>query len=517
MQFGKLVNSSANDVFGLSPSMVNGQNGPSGEILVTYSTKIRRAFLVSIIVGSSLSLSSGCSKRGFSLASMNPFSRSSTVESVKPTTSLAATNDASQSKISAMGASAKNAVGKTTSAVAGVFRRDKKDGIEEISDTDPLKLTNEPAEVGPEVLVANGQLWESTGNFQKAMESYNKALTKAPNDSQALTSIARLHFRQGNHTQAAEFFGRAIKQSPQDAALYNDLGLTMSKLGNHPQATQALTRALELAPSTSRYANNLASVLFESGNTQGAFDVLQKNNKPAVAHFNMAYLHYSKGQMNEARTHLSNTMKLEAEGATDPAIQKAVNRSREMLAQIDASVGTAAQTKIAQAIPPVSTSPTQSQPAPLSTAPQSPMPPSAAVNNAPAASIAAKPATTSLPAKAVGYRPATTTWVPTQPSATPQPANPMQQPPSSTAPAANGTAPAASTTLNVQAASAKSNVTSDPATAPKWVPTTWPSSTATTTSSTSSQPVQPSQPVAPATTSTAPNAGLPTGFMMPTK
>lgn len=296
------------------------------------ATKARQALLASIIASATLA-STGCSTgSGFTLASVNPFSKAA------PPTSAAE----SEGVVTKFASTTKSAFNKTTGAVAGVFRS------EETSDNgfaanDPLSLANKPAKVGPEVFVANGQLWESTGDLGKAMESYTKALESEANNPQALTNIARLHFRQGNHKMAAEFFKRAIAQQPDDAGLHNDLGLTLSKLDDYLGATQSLSKALAIAPGTSRYANNLASVRFEAGDVHSAFQVLANNNKPAVAHFNMAYLHFKSGQMIEARGHLNQALQSQPQAGNDTAVQRAVERSRDMLAQIDASMAPIAQ------------------------------------------------------------------------------------------------------------------------------------------------------------------------------
>ncbi|MEO1527962.1 MAG: tetratricopeptide repeat protein [Planctomycetota bacterium] len=200
-------------------------------------------------------------------------------------------------------------------------------------ENDPVSLASK-AEVNSEVFVANGRLWESTGNYEKAMESYAKALEKSPNDPAALANIARLHFRQKNHQKAAEYFGKAIEQKPEDAGLFNDLGLTLSKLGNHSAATAALNRALMLDPKSSRYANNLASVKFEAGDKPGALEVLVKNNRPAVAHFNMAYLHYKHNQHRDSVHHLNQALQSGDSAPNDIATKRAMERSRELLAQL---------------------------------------------------------------------------------------------------------------------------------------------------------------------------------------
>ena len=273
---------------------------------------------------------------------MNPFAKSAPAPS-EPGLIASTTGGGAKSQLNSMGTTAKSAWGKTTDAVAGVFKGNIVE--DESSATDPLSLSNIPKakDVGPEVFVANGQLWESTGDFGKAMESYTKALESQPNHGPALTSIARLHFRKGNYKQATEFFQQAASQSPQDAQLHNDLGLALSKSGDHAGAIVALEKALQLAPGTSRFANNLASVKFEAGDSSSAYQVLAKNNKPAVAHFNMAYLHFKNGQMTEAKGHLSEAVRFEPQAAGDAAVQRAVERSRDMLAQINASMAPVAQ------------------------------------------------------------------------------------------------------------------------------------------------------------------------------
>ena len=294
------------------------------------SRRARRHAIASLICGVLAVNATGCASRGMSLASLNPFKKA---DPTQPDTSLA--SNTSKAASSAADAT-KNAFSKTGERIAGMFGGDKKS---DIPADDPLSLQNKPEKVGPEVFVANGQLWELTGNTTKAMEDYAKALEAQPNHVGAMTSIARLHFREGNYPQAAEFFQKTLAQTPNDAAVYNDLGLTLGKLGQTDMAVQTLSRALQLAPGTSRYANNLASLQFESGRSDAAYQVLAANNKPAVAHFNMAYLHFKKGQSGDAQSHLQKALAFESQSAADPATKRAVERSKEMLAQLNTPVG----------------------------------------------------------------------------------------------------------------------------------------------------------------------------------
>ena len=337
------------------------------------------------------------------------------------------------------------------------------------------------------------------------MESYSQALEKSPNDASALSSVARLHFRQNNHAKAAEFFQKAVQQSPNDAALYNDLGLTLSKLGNHQGAVQTLTRALQIAPGTSRYANNLASVYFESGNPDQALQVLEKNNKPAVARFNMAYLHYSKGQMDIAKGHLTEAMKYEAQASGDSAVRRAVDRSREMMAQIGASNSNIQN--IAKTTPNTTQSPNAT--APSATTPKLPAGTSVASNTAKTPSVqpvaGTKPATGQIPASTASYQPGATKWAPAMASIKP---------------------PGASDTSTQSSSQPASKPVEKVAAAPKWSttpkqgPSNWSKSSDTPSSdqATTTKPIQPSSSAPtklPPATQPGGGMSLPEGFTFP--
>lgn len=324
------------------------------------TTKQARRILLACLVTASTTSATGCASRGMSLASMNPFSKKS--DSGEPGMmssagqAFASTTNGAKNAFMTVGSKTKSAMSGTGRSIAGVFGRDDAtvDG-KKLAEDDPLRLDAKEGEIGSEVFVANGQLWESTGNFPKAMDSYSKAIAANEKDSAALASMARLHFRQGNHKDAATYFQRALSEKPSDAGIHNDLGLTLSRLGQHDAAIKEVQTALQIAPRTSRYVNNLASVQFEAGNSAGAMATLSQANQPAVAHFNMAYLHYRKGDVAQAKTQLTAAMQYESKADTDAAIKRAVDRSRDMLVQIDSVTPSATPT--APALPGASTSP----------------------------------------------------------------------------------------------------------------------------------------------------------------
>jgi len=321
---------------------------------------LRNAKRAALIAG--LLACTGCAGGGGpSLASLNPFGKadpsasnvSDGTASPGITSAVASTAKGARGQVSSMSAAVKSAYSKTTDGITGIFTGGKEDLVDgtgkPIPQDDPLRLDNKPKSIGPEVFVANGQLWETSGNLDKAMENYSKALESEPTNAPALASVARLKFRQGLFDESANYFQRAVATAPNDASLYNDWGLTQSKQGKHADAAQTIQKALAISPGTSRYANNLASVQFSAGQSDKALATLQQHNQPAVAHFNMAYLEFNQGNYDRARLQLAEAIKFEPQANEDTAVRRAVDRSRELLAKLD---GPATQmATVAQAIP----------------------------------------------------------------------------------------------------------------------------------------------------------------------
>ncbi len=302
----------------------------------------------------------GCSTGTGGLASLNPFSKSvpeateviTDPAETKAPNPLANLAQGTRAQASSMGMAVKGAYGKTKDGIVGLFNSDKATSSvdaetgEQIPENDPLRLDNKPSSVQPEILVANGQLWEASGNLDRAKENYSKAIENDPNNGAALASLARLNYRQQRYAEAVPFFERAITASPKEAALYNDLGLTYSKSGRHDEAAKMIEKAVELAPGTSRYANNMATVQLESVNTAAALETLKKHNSAAVAHYNMAYLHYSNNETDKALQQLSQVLAAGETSQGDPSSQAAVQKARELTQQL-----TGKASAIAQAVP----------------------------------------------------------------------------------------------------------------------------------------------------------------------
>ncbi|MEZ6089749.1 MAG: tetratricopeptide repeat protein [Pirellulaceae bacterium] len=267
-----------------------------------------------------LMISVGGCQSGSGGFSMNPFaSRDSStadqivVEDVTPTQT--------QQQATGFTDRMRSAGVRTRDAIAGVFTfgRSQEQATEVNATTDALSLSNTPDKLGPEVYVANGQLWESSGAFERAMENYSKALDSDPKNGAALSAIARLHDRQNRLDESLKFFNRAIEVMPNDSTLYNDSGLVMARQENYEAAIDQIQKAIAIEPGNKRFANNLATVYMDSGSPEKAMQTLNKAHEPAVAHYNMAFLNFKRQQSGEARNQLQQAL------AIDPTLEPARN------------------------------------------------------------------------------------------------------------------------------------------------------------------------------------------------
>lgn len=282
--------------------------------------KIRRLALVTIVLSAT-----GCqSTTGLSTSNFNPFNRTASAEkegkiavvevpNSKPG-SGSSQEEGFTTKLASAGTSARNMVtglfgfGKTATTIADPSQP-----------TDALSLANTPTKLGPEVYVANGQLWESSGSFDRAMENYSKALQTDPKNAPALGAIARLNDRQNNLPESVTYFERAIAVEPSEPTLYNDLGLVLARQEKYDAAVEQIQKAIAIAPGNKRFANNLATVHMDAGNADKAMAALTTAHDPAVAHYNMAYLNFKREQVGEARNQLETALKI------DPNLEPARN------------------------------------------------------------------------------------------------------------------------------------------------------------------------------------------------
>ncbi len=222
-------------------------------------------------------------------------------------------------QVKSMGTTMASAVGKAKNIVAAPFGTTSNNG-------DPTSLANMPSNLGPEIWVTNGQLYESQGKFAKAIENYTKALEVEPTNEPALLSMARLHGRQQQYVEAEQYFNKALAVRPQ-AEVFNELASLMHRQGRSSEALAVMEKAISLEPNSQKFRNNLAGMLVASGRSDEAVQQLSQVFTPAESSYNVAYLHFAKQDVAGAQQYLQAALQ------ADPNLQPA----RELWATINGS------------------------------------------------------------------------------------------------------------------------------------------------------------------------------------
>ncbi len=269
-----------------------------------FKTQFRRALLLGL---STLTVSDGCASMK---SPMGMFSRTpGSSEGTGFATSLSNAGKGIGGQVKSMGTTVSSAMGKAKDMVIAPFASTPETN-------DPTSLANMPTNLGPEIWVTQGQLYETQGKHEKALENYNKALEKEPNNEAALLSVARLYTRQQQNAQAETYFNKVLALKPQ-AVVYNELASVQQSQGKIAESQVSIQKAIELDPTSTRYRNNLAGMLVANGRSDEAVKQLEQVFPPAVANYNVAYLHFTNQNLPAAQQHLQ--LALQA----DPNLQEA--------------------------------------------------------------------------------------------------------------------------------------------------------------------------------------------------
>ena len=220
---------------------------------------------------------------------------------------LASTTKAVKGQFSSMGTAVSSAYGKAKTAITSPFSSPTSTPSTDAATTTLSKSNS----IGPEVYVMTGQLNESKGEYAKALDSYSKALEADPKSISAMLSMARLYDRQNESEKSISFYNKAIEIAPNSGASYAELGAVYVKAGNLNAAKDQLQKAVNLEPKNANHRSAMAGVLLDMGNTEGALSELTQVHSPAMANYQMAYLHFSRKNVPATQQYLTNALQID--------------------------------------------------------------------------------------------------------------------------------------------------------------------------------------------------------------
>ncbi|KHK02310.1 LysM peptidoglycan-binding domain-containing protein [Desulfovibrio sp. TomC] len=89
--------------------------------------------------------------------------------------------------------------------------------------------------------------------FQKAVESFDKAIKLAPNRADFFASRGHAHYYLAQYNKAIDDYTKAIEKNPNFALAYSMRGLSRARSDHYPQAIEDFNKAISLGPTEADY------------------------------------------------------------------------------------------------------------------------------------------------------------------------------------------------------------------------------------------------------------------------
>ncbi len=288
----------------------------------TLRTRVHRMVCCSAYGALGMMLASGCATAPGARYSIWPTKKAESESTMAGTTTsftgaIASTTKTVKGQFSSMSTAVSSAYGKAKTAIVAPFSSTG-------GGSDATSVLNNSNSLAPERHVALGQMFESQGNYPKALDSYSKALEIEATNPAALQSMARLYDRQNEKEKSIEFFHKAINVSPANASTYAELGQVYARNGNHSAAKEQLQKAVNLEPKNRQYRSALAGVILDLGSPENALEELRQVETPAMANYQMAYLHFTRNNVPVTQQYLQAALQI------DPNLKPA----RDMMASM---------------------------------------------------------------------------------------------------------------------------------------------------------------------------------------
>lgn len=120
-----------------------------------------------------------------------------------------------------------------------------------------------------------GQAYSRQKRFAEAEAEYRKALEIHPDSPRAWLNLGILEARKGNHEEAVSLFEKAISCKPFYAPAWYNLGFTAENMRNTEQAIVCYRKAMEYDPSYTKAYYNLGVLYLRTGEAGKAVEVLR--------------------------------------------------------------------------------------------------------------------------------------------------------------------------------------------------------------------------------------------------
>tara|TARA_B100000787_G_C16192681_1_gene298508 strand:+ start:1275 stop:3038 length:1764 start_codon:yes stop_codon:yes gene_type:complete len=184
---------------------------------------------------------------------------------------------------------------------------------------DSIKLLSEEFQSNPLLINISGACFNSLGQYENAIESYEKAIAINPDYVDAHYNLGNIYRQIDQLDNAIECHQRVIDINPSHEEAQYNLGVSLFESGFLFEAIDHFEKALVINPKNIEAQINLGNIFVELDQTYEAIEQYEKilitNPKNALAYNSLGIIFHKIGQMNEAIEYFEKALELDQDYA----------------------------------------------------------------------------------------------------------------------------------------------------------------------------------------------------------
>jgi tetratricopeptide (TPR) repeat protein len=179
---------------------------------------------------------------------------------------------------------------------------------------DPSKfdVAKEPA-ISADTRYAAGQLAESAGKIEQAIQQYQEAVKADPKHEHSLYRLGLLYTQKRDFTNALNTWKQYVEATGRTANAYSNLAYCFDLAGRTPEAEAAYKYGIKIDPKNRACHVNYGMMLARMGRVPEATQELSAVLKPSDVHFNLGAAHEQMGRTEDAKAEYQKSIEADPE------------------------------------------------------------------------------------------------------------------------------------------------------------------------------------------------------------